>query len=103
MNCRNTVNLGKWASWSEWLITDFLPLGVTASSRFYSPLLSLNLHTTKGVYYERGEGKESILVFLGSQTVRKEHTGRIKPVNSVYQLRPAFPEFSVIKALGKGL
>ena len=106
LNCRNTVNLCKWTSWSEWVITDFLPLGVTASSRFYIPLLSLNLHMTKGIYYKRVEGKGNIAVFLWSRMmVRKEHTERIKPlsVNSASQLWPTFSKLSVIKTLGKEL
>lgn len=111
-NCRNTVNLCKWASWSEWVITDFLPLGVTASSRFCIPLLSLNLHMTRGIYYKRVEGKGNIALFLWSRVMAgKEHTGRIKPlsVNSASQLWPTFSKLStlsklsVIKTLGKEL
>lgn len=80
VNCGHTVNLCKWASWSEWVIAYFLALALMTSSRFYSPLLSLNLHITRGIFSERAEAeRRSVAFFLWSRIMaREEQTRRMK-------------------------
>jgi hypothetical protein len=42
----------------------FFPLGVTNSSTFYTPLLSLNLCMARGLSDKTVEGKRHIALFL---------------------------------------